>query len=313
MAYQTGVASGLADLISALQTFCAANGFTVGPSWTFSSGSGTTLTNWQVRSLVKNGVYFTMHYGVSGGSAYSRDVLLMNTSTAVSSSGDPNTQVGACPANCRTDMLGGPYVGYHFFSDGYGVNVAVEVVTNVFVHFNFGELQKNGAWTGSQYVMGTALYTRSGSGPYDLFDSYNFIPFFNGNIGDAFSDYGSLGGHIRTPIGDPTAYCRRAFTSTTSFWTPLADNHGRQLVDCSPNSQNGRSVIVPANALVASSGQSGPFYQLGYVANAGAINITNLNPKEVVNTDWMVFPIQQKNGPSTNYINSQNYGLAYRK
>jgi hypothetical protein len=52
---------------------------------------------------------------------------------------------------------------------------------------------------------------------------------------------------------------------------------------------------------------------MGYVPNLRLINIALLNPKDVVNTDWMVFPLQSKTGLSGSYAKTLNYGWAVRK
>lgn len=297
MAYQTGVTSSRDDLIATLVTFLGANGFEIGPQWMVG-----TATYYSVK---KGDVYFNIEVPEA-----QNGYIYMNTGL---SAGEFNLtgQVLACSWNCRTDNLGGPHVGYHFFTDGYGVNVAVEVVTNVFVHFNFGVLQKNGDFDGGEYVTGTAVGAYS-SGWMNMFSGYNTTTFDHASVGSSQTNYSTVSGHVRTPISGPTAILSRNYGPSRAWSTGLAGNAGRDLVANSPNSFNGRSVLVPINIVQASSGDTGPFYQLGTVGNARFLNVANLNPKEMVNTDWMVFPLSQKNGPGTTYINSGNYGIAYR-
>lgn len=295
MAYQTGVTSSRNDLITTLLTFCAANGFSVGPQWSIATDS--------YYSLKKGDVFFNFQVP-----AAQNGYIQLNT--ALSASESPLTsQVQAAPYNCRVENLGGPHVAYHFFSDNDGVNVVVEIVTNVFVHFNFGVLQKNGDFVGGQYVTGLhapyPVYTT-------LFGGYNHGTFGQGSVGAMESNYNGTSGHVRTPIGGPVAALGVNLGTSYAWSTGMAGNAGRPLVTYSPNSFNGRSVLVPINIVQGSSGNTGPYYQLGTVGNARFINITNLNPKEKVNTDWMVFPLSQKNGPGTTYLNSGNYGIAYR-
>lgn len=312
MAYQTGVSTTLADLISTLITFAKANGFTEGPSWQVQDtdpyyGYADTYT---IKSLVKDGIYFNFAYPQN-----TTIYLWMNTASSAGGSGRLNAQQGAHPYNCRTDNLVGPHVGYHFFSDGNVINVAVEIVTGVFVHFNFGVMQKNGDFTGGQFVTGQAVYASSTTSKQDLWNDYHFLPYDTSQVGSTRS-YGSvMSGHVRTPISGPTQPLARndSGSNTRVYTTGWARNAGRQLIDNSPNKTNGRAVLVPINFVQASSADNGPYYQLGTVLNARVLNIANLNPKEMVNTDWMVFPVSQKNGPGSVYVNSGNYGLAYRK
>lgn len=313
MAYQTGVSTTLADLISTLITFAKANGFTEGPSWSIQDTDpyyGYPVT-YAIKSLVKDGVYFNFAYPQDSTTTY----LWMNTASAAGGAGRLVAQQGAHPYSCRTDNLIGPYVGYHLFGDGSVVNVAVEIVTGVFVHFNFGVMQKNGDFVGGQFVTGQSLYTVSGASRQDLFNDYHFIPFDTTRVGSARSYGGVSSGHVRSQVSGPTVPLSRNDSGSTSraFTTGWASNAGRPLLDNSPNKFNGRAVLVPINFVQASSFDSGPYYQLGTVANARVVNIANLNPKEMVNTDWMVFPVSQKRGPGTVYVNSGDYGLAYRK
>ena len=309
MAYQTGVTSSLADLITTLQSFADANGFDLGPSGTYTGTAidGASKT-FNIVSLVKNGIYYLFAQPTTG-TVY----LWMN------SAGSYTGGTGANWTNihthwCRTDNLAGPHVGYHFFGDGNCVNTVVEIVTNVFVHFSFGELTKNGAYAGGQYVTGQGVVGITPPGDLNnLFNEYNYIPFGAGDVGSQGTNYASISGHIRTPISGPTAAIQRIVNPTTTWNTGMAATVGRPMLQVSPNTMNGRAVLVPIAFVQSSSLGVGPYYQLGFVGNARMVNIANLQPKETVNTDWMVFPISQKNGPATVYMNSGNYGIAYKK
>ncbi len=307
MAYQTGVASSLPDLISTVFNFAKANGFADAGSWSYTQSGNT----YNLRSLSKGGVFFNFSVLASGNA-----FLYLNTASGQTSGATDNAQLGACPWSTRVDNLAGPYVGYHLFCDGSVVNVVVEIVTGVFVHFNFGTIQKNGDFVGGDFVTGLAISSRNSTSLMNIWDSYHFLPFDgNNDVGSPASYGSSMSSHVRTPISGPVAGIgRNDSTPTEAYCTCWASNAGRPLLLNSPNKVNGRAVLVPINFVQASSGKStGPFYQLGTVANARAINIANLNPKQMVNTDWMVFPVSQKNGPGTTYLNSGNMGLAYRK
>lgn len=307
MAYQTGVTSSLSDLISTLLAFADANGFDLGPTGVYTGAgvSGSSAT-FNIASLVKNGVYYLFAQPTTG-----TTYLWMNTASAYTG-GTTASWTAVHASWCRVDNLAGPHVGYHMFSDGSGVNVAVEIVTNVFAHFNFGELQKNGDYEGGQYVTGLCVYQIGAQTLNDITSDYNYIPFGASDVGSQVSVRGSVRGHVRTPVSGPTSAIERN-TGTVTYNMGIASTVGRPLIFASPNAANGRAVLVPIALVQASSGTTGPFYQLGYVGNARLLNIANLQPKEVVNTDWMVFPVSQKNGPATTYINSANYGIAYRK
>ncbi len=304
MAYQTGVSSTLTDLVTTMITFAGANGFTAGPTWNYTDAS----IIYDVRTLLKNGVYYMFAIPRTG-----TTYLFINSCTVTPSTGTMLVQGGAHVANQRVSNLIGPHVGYHFFGDGNCVNVAVEIVTNVFVHINFGEMIKNGTYTGGQYVTALDILGISGNSLQTPFAyAQNQLPFDTADIGSTGGG-AAFQGHVRTPVAGPTVSLGRSTTSTRAYSSGLGLTTGRPMVDVSPNTINGRAVLVPINIVQSSSADVGPYYQLGYVGNARFVNIANLNAKEMVNTDWMVFPISQKNGPGTVYLSSLNYGMAYRK
>lgn len=304
MSYQTGVTSSITDLLNTVFTFALTQGFTVGPTWTH----GTSPVH-DAYSLLKDGVYFTFSVPRTG-----TPYLFLNTATGINPALTQVAQPGAHPQACRVDNIGGPHVGYHFFCDGLALNVVVEIVTNVFVHFNFGSMIKNGDFIGGQFVSGMSVNYSSANTLNQLFSYYHLLPYDGVTIGSAGAYGNSNQGHVRTPIAPPTVPLGQpGATGARAYCTGWASNGGRPLLDVSPNAFNGRATLIPFNFVQASSGDSGPYYQLGTVGNARAVNIANLNPKEVINTDWMVFPISQKNGPATVYINSANYGIAYQK
>lgn len=306
MAYQTGVTSSLADLLTTMLTFATSNGFTLGPQWTFPDN------NYQAKSLFKDGAWFVFAIPINAGVPG----LFMNTcSSSPTTIGDLVNQAGAHSVNQRVRNLQGPHVGYHFFCDGNSLHVCVEIVTNVFVHFSFGVMLKNGSWTGGHYVTGLDSQV-SGSSLADPFSTYNVLPFDTASLGSENPNFATSMGHVRVPNNGPTNAISRSNTGplrATVWATVWASNVGRDLITYTPNNINGRAVLTPINFAQASLGASGPYYQLGTVGNARGVNIKNLNPKETVNTDWMVFPLSQKNGPGTVYLNSANLGMAYLK
>ena len=201
------------------------------------------------------------------------------------------------------------------FTDGNFVNVAVEIVAGVFAHLNFGEMTKVGAWTGGGQVLtgGPWIYgLNSGHASY-LFAGYAQWPFrSNGYSDDSLSGSQSFG-HVRVPTLGPTSIIGYSGAGTSSMVANSATCRHDILLDFGANASNGRAPLVPINLHQSNGGTASPWMHLGYISNARFINIENLNPKDVVNTNWMVFPISQKNGPASAYLNSQNYGIAYQQ
>lgn len=302
MAYQTGVSGSVNDLMTALLAFASSNGFTLGATWSFESLSYV--------SLVKDGIHFIF--------AYDSTVLYINTATATSGSGALTTQTGAAAVSMQINQIAGPHISYHFFCDGTACHAAVEIATEVFSHFNFGFVTKNGTWTGGAFVTGTTIGATGAA--RGLLSARNFFPFYTVDIGGATVLPTLSRPHIRSdvanvngisPFGTGATFPGSSSTVFNKAW--LSAGGGRPLMLANPNVFNGRSVIVPVTLLQSSTLEAAPYFQIGHVPNAGVINIANIQPKTTVNTDWMVFPIGQKGSSGTAYIHSLNYAMAYKK
>lgn len=165
MAYQTGVATNMDDLLSKLGTFAVANGWT-------QDELNTTLGKF---ALHKNSVYVSCRYDPA-----SEDYLSVHQALGFTGGNEPgthtddsgngyNTSSSHSNANLSTERavsLGnGAYPSYHFFekdaSPAY-IHVVVEKTTAVYRHFGFGELSKIGDWTGGEYAYGQ---TKLSAGP----------------------------------------------------------------------------------------------------------------------------------------------------
>lgn len=306
MAYQTGVSASIPALLAAVGTFLQGQGWTVTPEWN-EMNAGTATGMKMTAFTSPDGSIYTFNYN-------STSTLFMNLATSIDQSKPIGGQPGAFGSySLLIRPIAGPHVGYHIFYDGYGVNVAVELVPNVFSHFNFGMITKNGSWAGGQYV--TGLCTDTG---YSLIgDSYAGSYSFKALDASGMTmNNGTYWGFMRTPIGASgfATMAEGGYGCPSLVNQAMAGQQGRRLIDSSPNQWNDRSVMLPV-LLVQSSvvPAGGPMIQMGTVPNVAFCNIADLDPKTVVNTDWMVFPISVKNGNGSAYVSSGNYGIAYRK
>lgn len=308
MAYETGTATGVADLISKLNTFLTAQGFTFSSTWTNSTNT--------LGSITKGGNYWIYQYATSGATT-----LVLTTATGSTGTGLITAQPGVPSLQCWVNNIGGPYVAYHFFTDGSRVNVAIEKVAGVFSHINFGSAQKLGSWSGGSYV--TGLYTEESSATArgDLLNGLNSVP-FSGKMDSNTPTTNARGrrGHIRVPTaGAGVALLGQVpGTGTYSAYyiaTGLQWEYQSEVLDASPNTFNNRAILAPVNIghITANTVGTNPLYLIAVVPNVALVRIDNLSPGDLVNGDWLVFPISQKNGPATTYVNSGTYGIAYRK
>tara|TARA_R110002153_G_scaffold54447_4_gene151674 strand:- start:1081 stop:2106 length:1026 start_codon:yes stop_codon:yes gene_type:complete len=162
MAYSTGSATDLGDLLSKLDVFLVANGWTQDD---FDDGATTAaegFANW-----TKN----TMSIGMKW-IANSPNNVSLHQALSYSGSGFPGTHTDDSgngynaafgtdalldDERCINDMGDGPFVSYHFFeqdaSPAY-VHVVVEIASETFRHFGWGEMEKFNDWTGGEYCYG---------------------------------------------------------------------------------------------------------------------------------------------------------------
>lgn len=303
MAFATGVSSSISALLTAVRAFAVSNaGFTdhFGSAWT--SGAYTLF------QMSKNGVYYTFQFSASE--------IVLNTATALGNTGLSNAQTGSSGYTTAITAIAGPHVAYWLFNGGYAgtgpcVHVVVEVVTNVFYHFSFGELEKHGTYTGGQYVTGSVKH----SATIDTVENSNHVRPWDGKSG-----LNASGGHIRIPSGTSAQWGRQV----TGLYTPIGSwvaevtgtMYGIEMMRHTYNDFNNRAPLIPIEVHIADTvGTVTPaqWIPMGNVAGVASVNTKPLAPKQTVLSDWQVFPVFEKSGVATAYPNGKYYGLAYKR
>ena len=141
MAFQTGSATGINDLLTKLFTFASANGWVIDKAVTGTDGY-----------LHRNNIYMGLPYSASAINMYqargytssSPETLPGNHPTSLAPNGSPMV----------VSELSGAFDSYWFFESDVYLHVVVEVSDKLFRHFGFGEIEKIGAWTGGEYSYG---------------------------------------------------------------------------------------------------------------------------------------------------------------
>jgi len=209
------------------------------------------------------------------------------------------------------DELYGPFTKYHLFGGTEGTGgrylyAVVETTAGIFTHFGIGTLNRVGDLdvpfsVGLTWNMSTT-YWRS------LGDSHHQRMF------DSSSAYQSAGrGHVslhqKNPAGTAECYY---FGNNDVTYNAVGGSVGGmngEFISDSPNSMNSRAMLMPNHIRVRDAEDA--WYRIVGIAPAfRTINIRNLQPEDIVDTDWMVFPVKAKN--TTTGPNSGNYGWAYK-
>ena len=162
MAYSTGSATDLGDLLSKLDTFLVANGWTQDD---FDDGATTAsqgFAQWNKNSMhvglkwVANAPNnMSIHQALGNGGAVFPGAHTDDSGNGYNAAFGSDSQLEG--ERCVNTIGDGPFVSYHFFeqdaSPAY-VHVVVETESEVFRHFGWGEMDKFNDWTGGEYCYG---------------------------------------------------------------------------------------------------------------------------------------------------------------
>lgn len=161
MAYSTGSATDLGDLLSKLDTFMVANGWTQDD---FDDGVSTASQGFALWH--KNSVYVGLKWVANAPNNMSVHQALGYTSGFPGAQTDDSgngfndsfgTDAQLDDERCVNDIGDGPFPSYHFFEQDSGpayVHVVVEVSSESYRHFGWGEMEKFNDWTGGEYCYG---------------------------------------------------------------------------------------------------------------------------------------------------------------
>jgi hypothetical protein len=305
MAYQTGTATSPENLLDTMRLFLAANGWGISFWGTDPQDSGKWLS-----VVSPSGSYFNFLAMNSSALIYVRGA------TGYSANNNRNSQPGQSPGWTRSNGLSGPYTSYHLFVGSTYCHVVVEVVTNRFVHFHAGVLEKAGNYNGGEYQTGTDWQYGSTNWQHLPDSEYNTMPFnaysylppssheyyrmdADGAVNNWYHNNATVG------VSDASLRvvgCIRGYSMT------------HRLFGRSPNHITGQSILLPS--IICGPRPAGGSAIYGSVKDLRPINIANLTPKQVLNIgtdEWLVFPIIRKGWTSQYEPCSGNYAFAYKK
>lgn len=307
MAYQTGSAASATDLLGALRSFAAANGWTEdrwaanGAGYTLSIHKGTAYLHF--RSAV-NEILRVGYSNVTG--------IAVSGSTGYDGAKSWYLQPGAPTDSASTSIFNGIYgIGasnnYWLFANTSpdSIWMVVEVSAGVYHHLGFGEIAKYGTLSGGTFFTGSFTmdgYVNTATANYvdgDSSDRYRGLPFWNGDqyhgacvLANA---EGTLQWYTACDYSCSLGATRRV-RSIYSFggWT---NSLGYSWYTRGPNTLNGIAPMLPVYVSVEST-SAGIFYPIGYLPHIRFMNIHSNAPQEIITLgadQWMVFPAHSKN------------------
>ncbi len=162
MAYETGSAVDLGDLLSKLDIFMVAQGWVQDDF-----DDGVTVAAEGFAQWHKNSMHVGVKWVADAPNNMSIHQALGNAGAVfpgahTDDSGNGWNSTFGSDANldderCVNDIGDGPFPSYHFFEKDSGsayVHVVVEISSETFRHFGWGELEKFNDWTGGEYCYG---------------------------------------------------------------------------------------------------------------------------------------------------------------
>jgi len=324
MAFSTGTASTMSALITALDTFLVAQGWTqdqlstgTGQAAWHRTATGVALwvsVRWDTSSPNHLGIYQALGY--TGGNQPGQHP---------NDSG--NGAVGSTNAvlddERHVNALGnGPFT-YWFFEQDFYVHVVVESAADVFKHFGVGALVKTGDWTGGEYCYG---HFKTNNGAVSSSDTMLLDGIFHTTTASdkgrgatvhleglpnqvASGKWGQTWGTSQAAQND-TAGIAKANLQGGFRGGPVATQFGRY----SGGSGSGAIPMYPIGVYYRDTANQRVYY-LGYMPDVRGMNMRFFAAREVVtigSDQWYIFPAQQKNTGST-ATGTQNLGIAYRR
>lgn len=335
MAYQTATGIvGLYNVLDALADFAEANaGYTRQADVTTSLPAASTTDMVVIKHDTSAMYTYFMGMEATDGEYGDYGYIAMRMSkVAPTGSNWEDTTINAQKGITQTftyDKRGSDtYTNYYMFTDSgsSAVHCAIEVSANIFAHISFGIITKYGTWTGGDYLTGSDLNIASAysvSSFIAMNNSYHYFVFGGRVTPDGSEDTGYLyhpyeskgtkedfasfryGNLIEDRRVLPAACVNESYGVT-----------GDLFEDCSPNAYNDRSKMFPIylrsydnRATVGTQ----KYLLVGHVPGARIIECSDIAPKTLVDTNWMVFPQYMRSESASDAPVSGSHGVAYQK
>lgn len=323
MAYETGSATGISDLMSKLFTF--ATGLTTTP-WTQDEldtlqgtlhlGDCYVTFRWDDTVEEQLGIYQSL------GWTSSTEAHLMPDD-----SGNGDTSVPIDSGRRVNFTTPGPFTAYHFFAsegDTPCIYVVVEYASGLFRHFGFGNIKKFGTWTGGEFTYGHYWHPSGADDPDYTLHQF-LLDGISGNTTDcatmhmegfswqgASEKWGAFSARTRPGGTDRAGEDRSCLVGGArhGFW-------GWYLCGIRYSAGAAFKPIIPIAICDFNQGPTpDEFVWLGEMADIGIVNMHAFTPGQdiTVGTDtWTVFPWVRKRYEKDDQEESWNAGVAYKK
>ena len=218
-----------------------------------------------------------------------------------------------------------PFVSRHFFTNGKLVAMVIETKSGIFRHHAFGKFDTFGNVDGGEFAGGTTpdtvnntnLSSANTIGSYYYSDTNQLThPFVFGWSYYAASNNAYKYCWIRK--GNKFIRVNGNTQSTNGVNVEFCCGYNTHFYGLGGNNYNGRVQLYPIVWNIIKAYQPNalttfpqiPMYYTDFVA---LVDIKDLLPEDVVNNDWVVFPLVSKSTTLIGDVGTSNYGIAYKK
>ena len=217
-----------------------------------------------------------------------------------------------------------PFVSRHFFTNGKLVAMVIETKSGIFRHHAFGKFDTFGNVDGGEFAGGTTpaavnnTNLSSGNvGNYYYIDTVLLThPFVFGWSYYSKADNANKYCWIRK--GNKFIRANGNSQSTSGTNAEFCCGYNTHFYGLGGNNYNGRVQLYPIVWNIIKAYQPNalttfpqiPMYYTDFVA---LVDIKDLLPEDVVNNDWVVFPLVSKSTTLIGDVGTSNYGIAYKK
>lgn len=326
--YETGSATGVVDLITKLEVFLAANGWTTDSFATEGSGKRYHAHNGSVYLNMRAYVGEIPDTDILGASASSTTALGMNIGTGTAlgdwfnGTGTPVTGASKY-ATAGMNGLTGTIPAYHFFAHNAGasITIVVEYVAGYYQYINFGSLNKFGTYTGGSYFTGS----KNGVSSTAIVSNGEMpgVGFFSKDAQAANTSPGFVSLSVDAETG----------WHWSDSYSPGRDSASQYIVDnytrfvstllIQPNTLNDLAVLMPVVVTVerdSNHDSSTHLSPIGELPNTYLLRITHITPGQQITLgvdDYRVFPFFHKynsaSTPSSIGGHSSYFGFAVKE
>lgn len=317
MAFQTGTATNLDDLIDKLRLFLSAQGWTI-DKWVAPTGGfdaelyvhkGNVYVSMSTNELTTTQTYHSVLQLIQ------RPYLYLYLNTGFNGANlvyqQPGFNTGATSFPAYSNWLLGPMTAYYFFEDDTYCHIVVETIPGEYVHFGFGEVEKLGTYNWGTYVYGTDW--QQGSSTIDSPISSQHVTPFAGGLGESTTLCSKIMHDIE---GANVLYRFSSSAGTLRAIGPGRFGQAEDVTQIGPNDFNGLTALgMPWVHTIAASSL---FRPVGQLKDMRPINVQAFTPGQTISIGgdtWYIFPLVTKKDPTItdDLPNSGWYGWAFRQ